>query len=130
MFGPRTDIVGDLDPLAIWVMPFPRRKALAEVYQRMNRIVEFETREEYLRIVYNEMWLYCGREGYACQEVVQAFLGRAVSLDESLLRAVLHQMLCRLLMRAACMPMCIRPCCCNCAAAPDDIACAKRVFRT
>lgn len=124
-----SDTLGYVDPLRRWLLTPERRDKLANVYQRMSRMVEFEEREEHLRIAYNEMWLYCGREGYACNETVQAFLGKAVQLDKALLRAVLHQMLCRLLLQAACMPPCIKPCCCNCAAAPEDIACAKRVFR-
>lgn len=124
----KTDTVGYIDPIQQWVIPPVRRKALANVYHRMTRMVETETREEFLRLAYNEMWVYCRDEGYACPELVQAFLGRAVHLDSDMLKAVLHQMLCRLLMQAACMPQCIKACCCNCAAAPDDIACAKRVF--
>ena len=124
----RTDTVGLIDPVQSWVFPLPRRIALANVYRDVTRMVEWEKREEYLRIAYNELWLYCSREGYVDQSLAQVFLGRAVHLDSSLLRAVMHQMLCKLLLRAACMPQCIKPCCCNCAAAPDDIACVKRVF--
>ena len=124
----RSDTVGFIDPIQRWVFPWPRRKALANVYRDVTRMVERETREEFLRLAHNELWAYCQQEGYVCPEIAQAFLGRAMHLDSDLLRAVMHQMLCKLLMRAACMPQCVRACCCNCAAAPDDIACIKRIF--
>ena len=124
----RDDTVGYIDPVQRWMFPPNRREALANVYCDVTRMVEREDREDFLRVAYNELWLFCSREGYVCEEMAQAFLGRAVHLDCDLLRAVMHQMLCKLLMRAACMPQCIKACCCNCAAAPDDISCAKRVF--
>ena len=96
----------------------------------MTRLIEFETTVRPLRAAYKELWKHCGREGYADAGVVQMFLQKGPKLKVPLLKAVIYQLCCRYLLQAATMPMCISICCCDCHAAPDNIACIKQIFQS
>lgn len=123
-----TDIALWVEPERRWLLSPQQRTALADIHWRVTRLLEFEEDEEHLRVVYAELWKFCEREGYADTGVVADFLNQKQRLTRNLLRAVLHQILCRMLRQASGMDLCQDICCCNCVAAPDDIACIKHVY--